>query len=73
MIRELDLTDREIEVLRLYGELRTQKDVAAKLGITPAAVSDTLKRCAEKITRAVKTAEFAKKKGYTKLLRIQER
>ena len=58
------LTEKEIEVLKLKKKGILQKDIAKKLKISPAAVSDFYKNALEKIRKSEETIKFIKRKQY---------
>ncbi|MBT3984664.1 hypothetical protein HOD38_01510 [archaeon] len=58
------LTEKEIEVLELKKKGILQKDIAKKLKISPAAVSDFYKNALEKIRKSEETIKFIKRKKY---------
>jgi len=55
------LTEREIEILELKRKGVLQKDIAKKLKISPAAVSDFCKNARDKIRKSKETLEIVKK------------
>jgi transcriptional regulator len=56
----LGLTEKERQVLQLRGKGLTQTDVAQRLGISQAAVSDFEKNARKKIIEAQETIEFSR-------------
>lgn len=58
------LTEKEINILKLKKKGILQKDIAKKLNITPAAVSDFYKNAVGKIKKSEETVRFAKKNKY---------
>ncbi len=58
------LTEKEIEVLELKKKGILQKDIAKKLKISPAAVSDFYKNALEKVRKSEETVKFVKRKKY---------
>lgn len=61
----MSLTPKELEVLQLRGRGLTQIEVAQKLGISQAAVSQFEKNAIKKILDAQKTLTEAKSLGIT--------
>jgi len=59
------LTEKEIQVLTLRKQGLTQVEVAKKLGITQAAVSNFEKNAHRKISDAKETLEIARRLGAT--------
>ena len=58
------LTEKEIKVLELKKKGLLQKDIAKKLKISPAAVSDFYKNALEKTRKSKETVRFVRKKRY---------
>lgn len=58
LLKELDLTKKQLEILNIYAKLGSMQETADLLGVTKSTVQTTINRIKQKATKLINSVEY---------------